>query len=99
MTSADVRSSTTPGVNSPGSEIQRYKADAATILSTRPSTPRWWAREDLWHRYPAPSANFRPTMFGLPLDAYRAEYRRRQAEGWQRYELELRFPAPTAVTR
>ena len=32
MTSAATFTGTTPGVNSPGSEIQRYKAVAATIL-------------------------------------------------------------------
>ena len=58
------------------------------------------SRPDLWAKYPDPAIYLaRPTMFGLTLDAYRAEYRRRQAESWQFWELELRFPAPATVTR
>lgn len=36
-------------------------------------------------------------MYGLGVDEYRAEYRRRQAEGWGAWELTVRFPAPEAV--
>lgn len=60
---------------------------------------RWCTREDLWRRYPEPSVNFRTTLYGLPLADYRAEYRRRQAEGWLAYELAARFPAPSAMAR
>ena len=58
---------------------------------------RWPIRPDLWAKYPDPRLNFRPTRYGLTLDAYRAEYRRRQAESWMPWELALRFPAPAEV--
>ena len=65
-----------------------------TIRRRRPTCP------DRWTLYPDPAHYLTmPTLYGLPLDAYRAEYRRRQAESWQRWELELRLPAPAAVTR
>ena len=61
---------------------------------------RWPTRPDLFEAYPDPARYLAiPTLYGLTVDQYRAEWCRRQAEGWQRYELELRFPAPAAVTR
>ena len=70
-------------------------------LSTRSNTRllhQLPVRPDLWDvHYPDPRCNFRSTMFGLTLDQYRAEYRRRQAEGWAAWELAVRFPHPDAV--
>ena len=59
-----------------------------------PVAPRWRAREDLGRRYPEPSANFRISMFGLSLEAYVGEVRRRQADGWAGWEISLRLPRP-----
>ena len=58
---------------------------------------RWPTCPDRWTLYPDPAHYLTmPTLYGLTVDQYRAEWCRRQAEGWQRYELELRFPAPAA---
>ncbi|HZL05820.1 MAG TPA: hypothetical protein VFE45_10465 [Coriobacteriia bacterium] len=58
---------------------------------------RWPTCPDRWTLYPDPARYLAiPTLYGLTVDQYRAEWYRRQAEGWQRYELELRFPAPAA---
>lgn len=61
--------------------------------------PRRWVSTppDLRETYPDPRANLRPTLFGLTVADYRAEYRRRSAEGWQSWELAARFPAPEVV--
>jgi len=59
---------------------------------------RWCTREDLWRRYPEPSANFRISMFGLSLEAYVGEVRRRQADGWAGWEISIRFPRPDVTS-
>jgi len=58
---------------------------------------RWPTRPDLFEAYPDPRANFRPTLFGLTLDAYRAEWCRCQAAGWLPWELDKRLPRPEQV--
>ena len=72
----------------------RLSDDQAIIRSLPRRLP---VRPDLWAAYPDPRLSLRPTLFGLTLDAYRAEYRRRQAESWMPWELALRFPAPAEV--
>ncbi len=67
--------------------------------AARPSITRSVAvcghsRPDLWAAYPDPAVNFRPTMYGLRLEEYRAEWLRRQAEGWTAFELAVRLPRP-----
>lgn len=52
---------------------------------------------DVRERRPEPRCNYRTTMFGLTLEDYRNEYRRRQTESWQPWELATRFPHPGAV--
>ena len=54
-------------------------------------------RPDLFDTYPDPRLNFRPSMYGLTLDQYRAEWCRRQAAGWLPWELAARFPRPEQV--
>jgi hypothetical protein len=54
-------------------------------------------RPDLRETYPDPSVNFRTTMFALDLEEYRAEFLRRRAEGWAKWELSERFPHPDEV--
>lgn len=70
------------------------EADGPARIVPRHGRPR----PDLWLTYPDPSVNFRPTMYGLPIEHYRAEWLRRRDEGWQRWELERRLPAPGAVS-
>lgn len=65
---------------------------AAARPRRRVSTP-----PDLWETYPDPRRSLRATLFGLTVEAYRAEYRRRAAEGWASWELAARFPAPGSV--
>ena len=61
---------------------------------------RWPTCPDRWTLYPDPARYLAiPTLYGLTVDQYRAEWCRRQAESWQGWELELRLPAPAAVTR
>lgn len=47
--------------------------------------------------YPDARRNFRPTMYGLTLAEYRAEWCRCRDAGWQPWELAARFPAPEVV--
>lgn len=70
---------------------------AESQTSIRAAHHRWHARPDLLESYPDARCNLRTTMFGLPLEDYRKEYRRRQAESWQPWELATRFPHPDAV--
>lgn len=60
---------------------------------------RWRPRPgDVLRTYPDPAIYLaRPTMFGLTLDQYRAEWVRRRDEGWQSWELSTRLPRPDAV--
>lgn len=59
-------------------------------------SPTRCPRPDLLTTYPDPRVNYRSTMFGLALDQYRAEWARRNAEGWARWELDARLPHPGA---
>lgn len=64
-------------------------------MSPRGWAHRWHPRPDRWTLYPDPAIYLTmPTLYGLTVDQYRAEWCRRQAESWQRWELELRFPVP-----
>lgn len=53
---------------------------------------------DVRGKYVDPRVNLRPTMFGLTLDEYRAEWIRRRDEGWKAWELAVRLPHPDAVS-
>ena len=64
-------------------------AKASTAIIPRP---------DLWAAYPDPAVNFRVTMYGLPIEQYRAEWQRCRDEGWARWELERRLPVPEGVS-
>lgn len=76
-------------------KLSRAGADQAGRPSiTRSLALRGHMRPDLWTTYPDPAVNFRPTLFGLRLEEYRAEWLRRQAEGWTAFELTARFPLP-----
>lgn len=53
--------------------------------------------EERVDRYGDPADRYRaPGMFGLTLDAYRAEWRRCRDAGWFPWELARRFPDPRA---
>lgn len=83
-----------PGGNRGGAELLTTGRVASTVQNPGRPRRRVSTPPDLWETYPDPRVNFRPTMFGLTLEEYRAEYRRRQAEGWSAHELAARFPAP-----
>ncbi len=106
---ATALTSTTPGIGFPGGEAPRQRegrscrgaaiSDDRVGAGSRTTLRRSWPhRPDIAQQYPDPRVNFRTTMFGLTLDLYRAEWVRRQAEGWQRWELDHRLPAPGAVS-
>lgn len=67
--------------------------DDAPIVT--PRARMWVARltpEERLERYGDPADRYRvPCPFGLTLDGLRAEWRRRAADGWQRWELAARF--------
>lgn len=53
--------------------------------------------EERFDRYGNPADRYRaPGMFGLTLDAYRAEWCRCRDAGWFPWELARRFPEPRA---
>ena len=59
---------------------------------------RWPPRPDLLEHYPDPARyQRRPTMYGLTEAEYRAEAARRLAEGWARWELDVRLPRPAVA--
>ena len=70
---------------------QRRRGGVTTTIPRTRVRPR---PPDVRGKYVDPRVNLRPTMFGLTLDEYRAEYRRRQGERWASWELKARFPAP-----
>lgn len=69
----------------------------STTVATSHRARRDCPRPDRWTLYPDPRLNFRPTMFGLSLDAYRAEVARCRDARWQAWELDTRFPRPESV--
>ena len=80
----------------PGDKAAILEGEALSdiISPIRRSRVAHHARPDLWHAYPPPEVNLRPTMFGLPLDLYRAEANRCRESGWRNWEIATRFPKP-----
>lgn len=59
---------------------------------------RWPTRPDLFEAYPDPARYLAiPTLYGLTVEQYRAEWCRCQAAGWLPWELHERFPRPEVV--
>lgn len=65
------------------------------VSMVAPPARMWVARltpEERLERYGDPADRYCvPCPFGLTLDGLRAEWRRRAADGWQRWELAARF--------
>lgn len=88
------------GVTQAGTPPHRVTTTRPTTVVPTHRARRDCPRPDRWTLYPDPARYLAiPTLYGLTVEQYRAEWCRRQAESWQRWELDRALPVPAAVTR
>jgi len=86
------------GVTQAGTPPHRVTTTRPTTVVPTHRARRDCPRPDRWTLYPDPAHYLTmPTLYGLTVDQYRAEWCRCQAAGWMGWELAARFPCPESV--
>ena len=86
------------GVTQAGTPPHRIATSRAGTVATAHRARRDCPRPDRWTLYPDPAQYLTmPTLYGLTVEQYRAEWCRCQAAGWMGWELAARFPRPESV--